>query len=417
MNKLLIVADDYTGALDTGVQFASCGAATCVLTDPACDYTGLSECFHVLVVDAESRHLAPTEAYRIVRRTVQNAMNAGFSYIFKKTDSALRGNIGAELAAVLDATGAPRMSFFPAFPKMKRWTRDGIHYIDGIPVAESLFGKDPFEPVKHSAVADIIHEQVDIPVVIHSLNSDDDHFDLLGIHVFDSDTDGQLYQSAAALNTVGELHYLAGCAGVAAVLPDLLEMRAEERAKPCLTGELLTICGSINPITRKQMERAERTGALRIQLTPEQKLDPDWISTPEGKRTADRWLEQIQANPNAIVECGDDMTATAAKATALGLDLDQTRRRISRSMGGILQRLLDIGLERDILITGGDTLLAFMHRIGQNTLIPLSEPMPGVVLSQICYNGKKINLMSKSGGFGTDTLLLDLTKVPQTIAI
>ncbi len=34
MITLLIVADDFTGALDTGVQLAGCGAPTRVVTDP-----------------------------------------------------------------------------------------------------------------------------------------------------------------------------------------------------------------------------------------------------------------------------------------------------------------------------------------------------------------------------------------------
>ena len=32
MTQLLILADDFTGALDTGVQFASTGAVTRVIT-------------------------------------------------------------------------------------------------------------------------------------------------------------------------------------------------------------------------------------------------------------------------------------------------------------------------------------------------------------------------------------------------
>ena len=38
MVKLLMIADDFTGALDTGVQFATRGAMTMVLTDPAYDF-------------------------------------------------------------------------------------------------------------------------------------------------------------------------------------------------------------------------------------------------------------------------------------------------------------------------------------------------------------------------------------------
>ena len=40
MVKLLIIADDFTGALDTGVQFAARGAATRVVTDLAYDFAG-----------------------------------------------------------------------------------------------------------------------------------------------------------------------------------------------------------------------------------------------------------------------------------------------------------------------------------------------------------------------------------------
>ena len=43
MTKLLILADDFTGALDTGVQFAVRGARTCVVTDPAYDFAHAEE--------------------------------------------------------------------------------------------------------------------------------------------------------------------------------------------------------------------------------------------------------------------------------------------------------------------------------------------------------------------------------------
>ena len=90
------------------------------------------------------------------------------------------------------------------------------------------------------------------------------------------------------------------------------------------------------------------------------------------------------------------------------MDLEQVRFQISQTMGGVLERLLSLGLEATVLVTGGDTLLAFMQRIGQDKLIPLGELAPGVVLSQIEYCRKKYAILSKSGGFGSDRLLLDL---------
>ena len=65
MLRLLILADDFTGALDTGVRFAARGIPTQVLTAKAHHFT--EEDAEVLVIDTETRHLSPTEASKIVR--------------------------------------------------------------------------------------------------------------------------------------------------------------------------------------------------------------------------------------------------------------------------------------------------------------------------------------------------------------
>lgn len=84
MEKMLIIADDFTGALDAGVQFAVRGARTCVVTDAAYDFSGVGEDVQVFVLDAETRHLPPRAAYDTVFRAVRNARRAGFTYVYKK---------------------------------------------------------------------------------------------------------------------------------------------------------------------------------------------------------------------------------------------------------------------------------------------------------------------------------------------
>ena len=210
MVKLLIIADDFTGALDTGVQFAARGAATRVVTDLAYDFT-LADA-EVLVMVAETRHLPPEEAYDVVYRTARNAREAGIPYIYKKTDSALRGNIGSELTAVMDAAGSDTIAFLPAFPKMGRVTRNGVHYVDGVPVAESVFGKDPFEPVKASAVAQIVGGQTEVPVVLHRLDEAAVP-GAPGIQVYDATTDEDLARIGGELGTERRLCGLCHGAG------------------------------------------------------------------------------------------------------------------------------------------------------------------------------------------------------------
>ena len=70
----------------------------------------------------------------MIRSIAQRAVAAHIGCVYKKTDSALRGNIGAERSAVLDGSGEKCLSFIPALPGMNRITVGGVHYIDGVPV-------------------------------------------------------------------------------------------------------------------------------------------------------------------------------------------------------------------------------------------------------------------------------------------
>ena len=116
MKKLLVIADDLTGASDTGVQFAKKGIPVLVVTGIACELTALSADHQVVVVNTESRHLEAEEAGQRVTRVAELGIAAGVSHFYKKTDSTLRGNIGSELEALMVASGHSILAFIPAFP-------------------------------------------------------------------------------------------------------------------------------------------------------------------------------------------------------------------------------------------------------------------------------------------------------------
>ena len=81
MVKLLIIADDFTGALDTGVQFAAGGAETRVVTNVEYNFESAGEEVQVLVLDAETRHLKKEEAYEVVFRISRRAFESGVPYL------------------------------------------------------------------------------------------------------------------------------------------------------------------------------------------------------------------------------------------------------------------------------------------------------------------------------------------------
>lgn len=408
MVKLLVLADDFTGSLDTGVQFRAKGTRIRFGSPNNCYFSNLEEEVQVLIVDTESRHLPPEEAAAVIRQVVSDAVAAGVPYIYKKTDSGLRGNIGAELSAALDASGQDLLHFIPAYPQIGRTTKKGIHYIKGIPVGESVFAKDPFNPVLHSGVKDVIQSQSDIPVSLTG-----EAFPAKGIVVHDAETEADLTAIAAKLKENNQLTLLAGCAGFAAVLPELLELELSEDALPSFTPRLLTLCGSINPITTEQLEAAESAGMPKINLTVPQKLQENWMNSPDGQITVAEWAQTIEKHTSTVIDCDglSNPEELEALRQELGLSFEEMRCRIAQTMGKLTKALLDKGTDATLLITGGDTLLAAMNQLGQEELIPIREITPGVVLSQIRYREHTYNLLSKSGGFGSRDLLAQLQEI------
>ena len=53
-------------------------------------------------------------------------------------------------------------------------------------------------------------------------------------------------------------------------------------------------------------------------------------------------------------------------------------------------------------MTGGDTLMGYMKLINCSQLEPICELEQGVVVSNIKVKGKNQQVISKSGGFGTE---------------
>src|SRR5215212_109122 len=112
MPQLAIVADDLTGAADTSACFATAGLATVIrlsgTTMPEAD---------VLAVSTASRDLDSAAAANAVRSALMG-ISGGQSdeeprWIYKKIDSALRGNPRDELLAAMEAIGTTRAVVAP----------------------------------------------------------------------------------------------------------------------------------------------------------------------------------------------------------------------------------------------------------------------------------------------------------------
>ena len=109
------------------------------------------------------------------------------------------------------------------------------------------------------------------------------------IGIFDSSTREDIRRIALYLKGQGQLGVMAGCAGFASVLPEVLGIRKKQVKFPVLRQQLLIACGSMNPITRRQIEYGEKLGYRRVIMTPRQQLEEGYLESVEGRE----WLEKI----------------------------------------------------------------------------------------------------------------------------
>ncbi|MDR2179293.1 MAG: four-carbon acid sugar kinase family protein [Synergistaceae bacterium] len=425
MIKLLIIADDYTGSLDTGVQFSRKGVSVRVLTQDQLSFHSPGHEGYdalgcdVLVIDTESRHIPPREARQRVKNAASEAMRHGVAYFYKKTDSALRGNIGAELAGLLDAGDIESKStncltFVPAFPKSRRVTVGGVQYIDGVKVAESVFAEDPFSPVKFSSVADIVHLQTDTPTE----NVTRDAYEKAGaaadakiIRILDAESMEDIERAGALLKRGGNLHFLAGCAGFAEILPDLLELPKSDLTFEKRGGSILVISGSVNPITLDQISEGTKYGFSTFTLSLPQKLDTSYPDSDACGLFVGAVKKEMEERGRVIirtVQARKEVPLTESCAREKGIPERELPRRIADNMGTIAARILEETRVDYLAVFGGDTLHSVLSKMRCEGVCPLTEVSSGVVAAKTFSKDQPDHsciVITKSGGLGERDVL------------
>ncbi|MGT2847087.1 four-carbon acid sugar kinase family protein [Streptococcus massiliensis] len=410
MIKLLVVADDFTGALDTGVQFSNLGVETLVTTNKDFNFKKLNPNLEVLVIDSESRYLSFEESYQAIARIMKAAKENEIPYIYKKVDSALRGNVSSEIKAMVDDFSEQTISFIPAFPEINRVVKGGHLYINNQLVSASVFANDPYEPVTESDIRRRLQSEAQLD---STLVTDVNTFEKkAGLFLFDSETDHDLLKILETLQTQNALRLMIGCAGFAKVLAGALFLN-KKAERIAIERPLLVVCGSVNPITRKQVKCAQERGFKRYSLSAKQLLNDGYWDTVEGKREIESYSSDILKHELVIFETLSKKTIEEVEKYSedegdSGL---VTRFKIGQSLGNLTKSLLSQGVEKTFLFTGGDTLYQSMKVLGIDEVKPLSEIKPGVVLSEIKWKGKTVQVITKSGGFGEEDLFYHLHKL------
>jgi len=157
MVRVAVIADDLTGANATGVLLGKSGLSTSTLLDR--DNISRLDC-DCLICPTDSRGLGGASAYDRVYQTANLLKSPGIRLYSKRVDSTLRGNLGAETDAMLDALGKDWIAVAVAcFPRAKRVTVGGRLLVDSVPLHLTEAASDPKNPIDTPVVEDIFRKQ------------------------------------------------------------------------------------------------------------------------------------------------------------------------------------------------------------------------------------------------------------------
>nr|WP_256478537.1 four-carbon acid sugar kinase family protein [Notoacmeibacter sp. MSK16QG-6] len=137
-DRVFIVADDLTGALDSAATFAEHGARVRVACTPDNLTEALASPADVVAVATGTRELSESDARDVVTSVARHlAEHKGL--LFKKVDSRLKGNIAAEIDALIPSEKT--LFFNPAVPKLDRYCMDGAVVGSGIDAPIPVAGR------------------------------------------------------------------------------------------------------------------------------------------------------------------------------------------------------------------------------------------------------------------------------------
>ena len=417
-----IIADDLTGACDTGCLFAGPGPVG-VEAEPAL----LAIERAVIAVDTESRALPPVGAAAAVRATAGRLRErlAGGS-VFKKIDSTMRGAVAAELTALLEPGGRFTGALVcPAFPAQGRLVSQGRLLVDGAPVHESAIGHDPAFRAVTSVLASLLAGGA--PVV--TLGLDDVRAGSEKVaHVLerhggaivaaDAETDADLAILAeAALSRPGTL--IAGSAGLGRAVSHALGCGAPSVALPAGRAWLAVI-GSLHPASRAQLEALAGAGIAVVSADAHGHTDPaPAVAALASGRAALIASTPMPASREAVTQRGTLIASTPMPAsreavtqrgalvasTTTPASREAVAHHVATAAAWVLERA-----EPDLIaVTGGDTAYALIRALRPRRFDLLGAPADGLALGRLTREGGRgLPLLTKAGGFGSADLFATL---------
>lgn len=362
---MIVIADDITGAAEiAGIAFSQgqqvrlvCGGAVY-----GCD----TAIYGTTVIATDTRSMSEGEAVAETLR-IASLLSPHSSFLFKKTDSALRGHVVAELKALMQATGCQRTVYLPANPSKGRIIRNGVYYIkevrgeqgevSEVPIAETAFNYDPEFPAKTSALEERFPDAKAHNIIMPDAESEEDIRRVIATY-----NDGKTL--------------FAGAADLFALLveQETRGTKKEESTEAYSRENTLILCGSTQ----------SRPLKLGIPLSPMPRAVYD------GSSDLSLWdTTAYSQHHNLILTIPH--THRTGKAAAVHL---------RTTMAEMARRLVSLHCPSHLIIEGGATAWATLQALGWTQFEVVRQAAPGVVQMKSVTTGTLVTLKPGSYPWG-----------------
>ena len=397
---MIVIADDITGAAEIagiahsyGMQvILSCtegDSHDCESSVPDGHPSGA-----VFVIATDTRSLTEEEAASEIRRITAAQPTTSPTLLFKKTDSALRGHVVAELAALLESTHYQRAVYLPANPSKNRIVRDGTYLINDVPIHQTAFSYDPEYPATVSKLKERFPDATEHHIIMPDATSADDIR-----HVIAEYDDG---------NTL--------FAGAADLFSALLQHFLQPRQTVARQGSKTMAGGSKKALTDadKPLGHTSPTDGTIILCgcTQSRQLD---IGLPVANMPAAVY------DGHCDTDTWDTTAYTASHRIILAIPHThrtgrQTAIHLRNMMARKTKALIDEYCPRELIIEGGATAWTTLKTLGWRHFHINRQIAPGVV-EMLADNGTFVTLKPGSYPWGSMIQQLTYTSQPTNLEI
>ena len=404
------IADDYTGASDMASFIAKGGLRT-VLVNGDADLSMIPEDSQAVVIAQKIRTCDPAEAKeKAVRKFVEmNELGAEILYYkYCSTFDCTRfGNIGVVADAVMEELGFQYTVLCPALPINGRTVRDGILYVDDVPLSESSMRFHPITPMWDSRLSVLMSGQSRYPVFgvsleevadpakwknkLDALKRTDAHFYLVPDYYEDK-------HAFAIVSAFDDLRFFTGGSGLGTALARKMadgetgkNTPASEASKT--DGDTLLLAGSCSAMTRAQVADYIQKGNKAM------RLEPAFLIADER--------EYLNAVISFILRNRKESPLVYSSADPDQIEIIQKRygayeisERFEHFFACVAEAAVNNGFKK-LVIAGGETSSATIQRLGFRMFKTGVSVAPGVpVLTPL--NDPSLRVILKSGNFGSE---------------